>query len=350
MEYEYMFVFLETTYIDKEFELNTSNIMLLAALLTAVTTASQAQTFCVFDPSGTQGDSFTMMKDYTLVARGWGADPTLKAYQDEAILVKDFKSGKCDAAAITAIRSRQFNNFVASIESIGGIVNKNQTKTIISLMANPKLAPLMVDNGVEVAGVLAIGMGYLMVNDRNINTIQEIVGQRLAIFDYDIAGQTIIEKVGATPVLVTLGNIGPKFNSGQVDIIYLPAIAFKPFDIAKGLGTKGGVIRFPIVSATYDVLIHPEKFSEGYGQKSRTWFASHLNRQMANVDKIERSIDTKYWIDVPPITTQAYNQVMREIRISLAKSGIYDKRMMRILKKVRCQQEPSNTECLRNDE
>ncbi|GAC1373167.1 MAG: putative multidrug efflux protein AdeT1 [Aquirhabdus sp.] len=331
--------------------MNTSNKILLAAVLLATVTAtSQAQTFCVFDPSGTQGDSYTMMKDYSLIAKGWGAEPSLKAYQDEAILAKDFKSGKCDAAAITAIRSRQFNNFVASIESIGGIVNKSQTKTIISLMANPKLAPLMVDNGVEVAGVLAIGPGYLMTNDRNINTIQKIVGQRLAIFDYDVAGQTIVEKVGATPVLVTLGTVGPKFNSGQIDIIYLPAIAFKPFDIAKGIGTKGGVIRFPIVAATYDVLIHPEKFPDGYGQKSRTWFAGNINRQMALVDKIEKSIDNKYWIDIPPVTIQAYNQVMREIRISLAKSDIYDKRMMRILKKVRCQQEPDNVECSKNYE
>lgn len=103
------------------------------------------------------------MKDYALSAKQWGAELTLKAYTDEVLVAKDFKSGKCDATAITAItaiRARQFNNFVASIDSVGGIVNKSQTKTIITLMANPKLAPQMVDNGVEVAGVISLGTGY----------------------------------------------------------------------------------------------------------------------------------------------------------------------------------------------
>lgn len=306
--------------------------------------------FCIFDPSGTSGDSFSMMRDYSLSAKQWGAELTLKAYTDEELVAKDFKSGKCDATAITAIRARQFNNFVASIDSVGGIINKSQTKTIISLMANPKLAPDMLDNGIEVAGVLALGTGYLMTNDRNINTIQELVGKRLAIFENDKAGKTIIEKVGAIPVSVTLATIGPKFTSGQVDIIYLPAMAFKPFDIAKGLGTKGAVVRFPIVTVTYDVIIHPDKFPEGYGQKSRTWFAANLDRQMANVDKIERSIDSRFWMEIPAPSALAYFQVLRESRISLAKAGIYDKKMMGILKKIRCRNEPNNPECSKTDE
>ncbi len=52
------------------------------------------------------------------------------------------------ATAITAIRALQFNNFVASIESVGSIVNKSQSKTIISLMANPKLAQDMIKGDV----------------------------------------------------------------------------------------------------------------------------------------------------------------------------------------------------------
>ncbi len=159
-----------------------------------------------------------------------------------------------------------------------------------------------------------------------------------------------MDRVGATPVLVTLQTVGPKFNSGQIDIIYLPAMAFKPLDIAKGLGTQGAVLRFPIVAVTYDVLIHPDKFPDGYGQKSRTWFAGNLDCQMANVAKIEKSIDPRYWEDIPPAAAQAYFQVLRESRISLAKQGIYDKKMMGILKKIRCRNKPANTECSKNDE
>jgi hypothetical protein len=330
--------------------LNTRNKMFFAALLATVASTSQAQTFCVFDPSGTSGDSFSMMKDYSLSAKQWGAELTLKAYTDEELVAKDFKSGKCDATAITAIRARQFNNFVATIDSVGGIVNKSQTRTIISLMANPKLAPEMLDNGVEVAGVLSLGGGYLIVNDRNINTLQKINGKRLAIFDNDKAGKTIIEKVGAIPATVTLSTIGPLFNSGKIDIIYLPAMAFKPLDIKRGLGTKGAVIKFPLVSVTYDVLIHPDKFPDGYGQKSRTWFAGNLDRQMTNVNKIEKDIDEHYWLEISPIAAQGYFQILRESRISLEKQGIYNKKMLGILKKIRCQQDPTNMECSKNDE
>ncbi len=330
--------------------MNTKSKIFIAATLSALANASHAQTFCVFDPSGTQGDSFSMMQDYSLNAKQWGASLTLKAYSDEALATKDFKSGKCDAVAVTGIRARSFNKFVGTIDSVGSIINKVQTKTILSLMASPRLAPDMVDHDVEVAGVLTLGTGYLIVNDRNINNIQKLVGKRLADFDYDKAGLAVIERIGAIPVPVTFATVGPMFNSGKLDVIYLPALAFKPLDIAKGIGTKGGVIRFPIVAVTYDLLTHPDKFPDGYGQKSRTWFAGTLDRQMANADKNERSIDSQYWVDPPPTAVPGYFQILRESRISLAKEGIYDKKMLGILKRIRCRQEPSNSECSKTDE
>ena len=333
-----------------EFKMIKTKKFFFTAVLTTVAATSHAQTFCVFDPSGTSGDSFSMMKDYALSAKQWGAELTLKAYTDEELVAKDFKSGKCDAVAITGLRAHPFNNFVASIDSVGAVVNKSQTKTIISLMANPKLASAMVVNDVEVAGVLTLGAGYLIMNDRNIKTIQQLVGKRLAIFDYDKAGQAVVDKIGAIPVPVTFATVGPMFIGGKLDVIYLPALAFKPLDIAKGLGTKGGILRFPVVAVTYDILIHTDKFSEGYGQKSRSWFAGNLNRQIANSEKSEKGIDSRYWIELPSGTAQGYLQLLREARITLAKEGVYDKKMLGILKKIRCRQDPTNAECSKNDE
>ena len=40
--------------------------------------------------------------------------------------------------------------------------------------------------------------------------------------------------------------------------------------------------------------------------------------------------------------------MMREARVDLMKNGTYDKRMMSLLKKVRCQVEPQNAECTEN--
>ena len=36
---------------------------------------------------------------------------------------------------------------------------------------------------------------------------------------------------------------------------------------------------------------------------------------------------------------------MREIRISMTKEGFYDPKMMRLLKKIRCELNPTNYEC-----
>jgi len=51
--------------------MNTKVKILIAATLSILANASHAQIFCVFDPSGTQGDSFSMMKDYSLSAKQW---------------------------------------------------------------------------------------------------------------------------------------------------------------------------------------------------------------------------------------------------------------------------------------
>ena len=42
--------------------------------------AAPAQVICVFDPAGTQGDAYSMMKDFKLTAVRWGANIELRAY------------------------------------------------------------------------------------------------------------------------------------------------------------------------------------------------------------------------------------------------------------------------------
>jgi len=129
-------------------------------------------------------------------------------------------------------------------------------------MANPKLAPDMVSQGYEIAGVTTLGSAYIMVNDRSINTLSKAAGKRFGVLDYDKAQAIVVQKVGAQPVSVDLLTIGGKFNNGQIDIIGLPALAFKPLELYKGLGNKGAVIRFPVVQVTGDIVIRPDKFPE----------------------------------------------------------------------------------------
>jgi hypothetical protein len=55
-------------------------------------------------------------------------------------------------------------------------------------------------------------------------------------------------------------------------------------------------------------------------------------------------------MDIPANDKIGYVKLMRESRIDLTKEGIYNKKMMSLLKKVRCQQDSSSFECALNDE
>ena len=330
--------------------MNIKTKVFVAAALSFFTMSSYAQTLCVFDPLGTSGDNYSYMTDYALAAQQWGADITLKPYSDEQLVAADFKAGRCDSAAMTGIRTRQFNSFVGSIDSAGGVLNNEATKMVVALMANPKLAPDMLNHDTEIAGVSTLGSAYVIVNDRNINSLLRLEGKRFGALSYDKAIGAIVDKVGGVVVPIELKEMGPMFNAGKLDVVFVPLIAFKPLELNKGIAAKGAIARFSVAATTYDVLIHPDHFPEGYGQKSRTWVARQLDRQIAEVHKIEKGIDSRYWMDLSPNVIPGYVKILREARIGLTKDGIYNKKMMGILKKVRCRQDPTNYECPLTDE
>ncbi len=320
------------------------------AFTLSANTAQAAQTMCVFDLLGTAGDVYSLMKDYSLAAKGWGGDVVLKPYTDERVAAEDFKAGKCDGVSITGMRGRQFNSFTGSLDAIGAIPSSKTAQSVMQLMSSPKLASNMVSGNYEVAGVVPMGAAYLFVNDRSLNTLAKAAGKKFAVLDYDKAQAKMVQQVGGQPVSSDVTNFGSKFNNGQVDIIGAPAMAFKPLELYKGLGTKGAIIRFPVLQVTGNVIIRKDKFPADFGQKSREWVGSQLPRMMNLLNKQEAAIPAKYWMDIPANDKVGYVKLMRESRISLTKDGLYNKSMMSLLKKARCQAEPASFECALNDE
>ena len=321
-----------------------------AATLAVSANNAQAQVVCVFDLLGTSGDVYTMMKDYALAANGWGAKVTLKPYTDERVASEDFKAGQCDAVALTGMRGRQFNSFVGSIDAIGAVPSNAAARAVMQLVSKPQLATDMVQNGYEVAGVTPMGSAYLFVNDRSINTLAKAAGKKIAVLDYDKAQARMVQRVGAQPVSADITTFGGMFNNGQVDIVGAPAIAFKPLELHKGLGAKGAIAKFPILQVTGNIIIRQNKFPAGFGQKSREWVATQLPRALAMVEKTEKDIPAKYWMEIPANDQVGYIKLMREARIELTKEGFYNTKMMSLLKRVRCQQNPSSFECALKDE
>lgn len=70
--------------------------------------AQAKQSVCVFDLLGKAGESYKLMEEWALAAKAWGGDIQLIAYQNETRADQDFKAGKCDAVAMTTMRSREY--------------------------------------------------------------------------------------------------------------------------------------------------------------------------------------------------------------------------------------------------
>lgn len=323
---------------------------LSAGLLGTATAVQAKQVICVFDLVGKSGDVYAVMKDYQLAAKNWGADIELRVGQNEAVIAEDFKAGKCDGISVTGMRGRQFNQFTGSLDAVGAIPDLNLAVKVMQGLASPMFAKKMLNGKYEVVGVIPVGDAFLLVNDRSINTVAKAAGKKIAVLDYDEAQKIMVQQIGAQAVSADVTNFGSKFNNGQVDIIGAPAAVFKPLELHKGLGTKGAIVNYPILQVTGNIIIRPDKFPAGYGQKSREWIKGELPRAFGILGKMKADIPTKYWMNIPAADKPGYQKMMRDARIDLTKRGVYDKSMMKLLWQFRCKQDPKNFECAMQEE
>lgn len=322
-------------------------LALAAALLAPVAAAAaEKKSLCVYDPSGANGDIFNVMKDYRTAAVAWGVELELKPYTDEKTAAEDFKAGQCDAALITGVRARPFQLFSSSIEAMGALPTYDHLKAVIGTLARPKAAPLMKSGEYEVAGIFSAGAILLYVNDRSIDTVGELAGKRLATLDYDEAAKVLVRQVGASLVAADIGTFAGMFNNGSVDACYGPGVAYKALELYKGIGDKGGVVRYPITQLTFQILIRSANFPADYGQKSRQWAAQNFDRVAGLARKAESSIPGKHWIEIPDEHKAKYDQMFRDVRIRLRdKEKVFHPTMLTLMRRVRCDKDPARAEC-----
>lgn len=313
------------------------------------TAAKAEQNVCIFDLLGRAGESYKLMEEWALAAKTWGADIKLTAYQKEELADKDFKNGKCDAVAMTTMRSREYNKFAGSIDALGGVPSNDISKRAITYVLDERNAKRMVTTikgeKYEVAAISPLGIAYIFVRDKNMNTIEKGIGKKFAYLHYDVAQKMAVERVGAVGVPSDISNFVRKFNNGEVDSIAAPAYAFKPLEIYKGLGNNGAMFTFPVVNVTGDLIIRQEKFPQDFGKNSRTWSLKQLPKTFNIIKRLESEIPAKYKLNVSADDKIRYQKLLRDGRIELTERGIYDPAMMRVLKRARCTVERTNFEC-----
>ena len=322
-----------------------------ASSLLSIAASTQASNVnvCVFDLLGKSGESFQMAQEWALAAKGWGVNVNLSPRQDEAVADNDFKAGKCDAVFMTAMRARQYNKFAGSIDSLGAVPSNEIALKAITYALDKRNKDQMVTElagkKYEIAGIAPLGSAFIFVRDRKIDTIEKAAGKKFAVLSHDNAQKIMVQRVGAQPVLSDISNFVAKFNNGQVDLVGAPAYAYKPLEIYKGLGDNGAMFNFPVLQITSDMVIRPEKFPEGFGQNSRDWFVKNLPKSFAMIKRLELSIPSKYKLNLSAEDRVKYQKLLRDGRLELTKQGIYDPKMMSVLKKARCAVDRVNFEC-----
>lgn len=332
-----------------------------ALAMAAMSSAHAAQRICVYDLLGASGDLFNMAKDYVIAAQRHGVSIELKGYTDERVATEDFRTGQCDGVIATAFRTRQFNQVSGAIDSLGAttIVRDGKidmaasyevVRRIIQTYADPKANKLMIEGNYEVGGVVPLGAAYPIVNDRKINTVEALAGKRIASFDYDKAQAVMIQKIGAQPVSADITNFSSKFNNGVVDFIAAPSLAYKPLELYKGIGKNGAIARFPILILTYQIILNKTKFPDGFGEKSRDYWLTQFDRALQLVKQSDASIPPSTWMDLTAENAYKYTLMLRESRIDIAQKGLYDKRGLRIIKRIRCSVNPADPECATKSE
>lgn len=332
-----------------------------APLLTGLALATSthaAQTFCVFDLMGAHGPSSNFSKDYVLTMQKFGVDLNVKVYTDERVAVEDFRTGQCDAVTATGMRTRQFNATAAAIDSIGvstivrdGKVDMPASYEVVHKAIEtfsspaPAAAKLMVEGNYEVGGIIPLGAAFPFVNDRKINSIEAAAGKRIAAFDHDKAQAIMIQHIGAQPVSVDVTTFASKFNNGAVDVIVAPALTYKPLELYRGIGSKGGVSRYPMLILSYQMILHHDRFPADFGARSRAYWLAHYDQALKIINDSEADIPAKVWNDFTSDDARRYTMMLREARIDIAQRGLYDKRGLKVLKRIRCSINPGDAEC-----
>lgn len=322
--------------------------LLGAAALFAMSSQVQAkQKVCVFDLLGRAGESYKLLEEWRLSAQTWKANIELIPYQDEEKAERDFDQGRCDAVYMTSMRARKYNKFAGSIDAVGAVTSNAIAQKAISFVLDKRNQHRLVAtfNGekFEVAGIIQVGLAYIFVRDKNINTIEKAKGKKFAYLHYDQAQKAIVESIDLVAVPSNISDFVQKFNRGQVDVIAAPAYAYKPLEINKGLA-NGALFNFPVVNITGDLIIRPEKFPSSFGAQSRQWFVGKLPSNFAMVKRLEAGMDAAR-INLSNEDKVRYQKMLRDGRMNLTKEGVYDATMMNVLKRARCTVERTNFEC-----
>lgn len=322
-------------------------ILFTAAILlfSSLTTALEKKTICTWDPVGKNGPVMTFYSDLKPKAIAWGLDLEFIAYTDEKVAANDFKAGVCDGAHLSAILSRQFVPFAGTLDAIGGITSDTGLGKILATLASPKAGKIMTSGQYEAVAAWPVGSMFAFVNDRSIDTVADFSGKKISVLNEDPQTHKLANMAGASPVGTSLATFSGQFNNGNIDILFMPALAYNTFELYHGLGTKGGILDVQLYYGMLQTITKKDNFPADFGNKMRKYVVGRLKAINKLVADAEKEIPAKYWIKTSDETKKELVKFSREIRLALKEEGKMDAKALKLLWKIRCSENPSASEC-----
>jgi len=197
----------------------------------------------------------------------------------------------------------------------------------------------------EVVSIFPAGAVYLLLRDRTLGNVKDLAGKRIATLDFDEAAISLVDRAGASMVPADVGTFAGMFNNGGVDVAYAPAAAIEPLELQKGLSPDGGVARYPLAQLTLQILARKDALPEGFGNASRKFASDNFRTTLKVVERAERNLPKKFWIEITPEQSASYDDLFRSVRLDMKKKKVFDGTMLRLMRRVRCKEDPARAEC-----
>ena len=303
---------------------------------------------CVWDIAGRSGPIYGAAQDQRIQLLDYGIDITIEAYTNEAILAQDLQAGRCDAALMTGLRSRLFNNYAGSIDAIGALPSEEHMQLLLQVLAHPSQAEKMESGEYVVLGIAPAGAAYVFVNDRSINSLAKAAGKRVAVLDYDETQARMVAQVGATPVATDIATAPNRFNNGIVDVLAAPLVAYEIMELYRGMTPNGGIVDYPLAQITVQLIGRKSRFPREAAQLVREAFFEGYNLIMQKLSEESAKVPDHWWIPLPEEDKQAYEVMMEEARLQLRDEGYYHPEMLELQQRIRCRLEPDRSECVQS--
>ncbi|WP_032811119.1 putative solute-binding protein [Acinetobacter vivianii] len=318
-------------------------------LLGLITTASWAteQSWCVFDPLGTQGDISRRLQDVRAYALQNQVQLKLKVFKNEKNAIQSFEQKQCSGLVASNFNTHRYNNFMATTGGIGLIPNNRVVRAFLQLLNHPNVEKRMVGSDYEILGMIPIGTAYMIMNTQQINKVSQLRNKTIGILADNPPQLALVQSVGSKPIYVDFSNAVDSFKRKKIDILAAPAYGILPYNLKKEFGEATQVVNFPVAYFAMNIVIRPQAYPAGFGHQIRAWFVNNSNVLAAQAIQWENHLPAYYWADISGYEKQGYDALVAKISKRYVDAGYYDAYFVELINRLRCQDDPKYLGCRR---